>query len=207
MYDIRFDFLRDGKAYFGIRRPIELFGVPISAYVFLDKNKALRDSERYRQKHSAEYEAMSTADRAWCCARFGFFILISNAEKEPADILVDYISRVSIESIFKVGKAYLDLLPLSKWTVQRVRGKILEDIIATTIRCQMYAELPTDRDHDLMDWFHSAASVTCRLADGELHIEAPNKQAREAFEHFGVEVPVTLNCDDWKRRIMNPGAV
>ena len=63
----------------------------------------------------------------------GYFVLISNIDTTPEDLLSRYFCRTEIECVFKTSKKYLELLPLSKWSDQTVRGKILHDIINTII--------------------------------------------------------------------------
>ena len=65
------------------------------------------------------------------------FVLLSNIDSTPKDLLSEYFGRTDIEQIFKTSKEYLDLLPLSKWFDLTVRGKILHDVIGTIALLQL----------------------------------------------------------------------
>ncbi len=80
------------------------------------------------------FESMKDKDKTWIQNRYGYFVLLSNFDTELLD---RYFSRTEIESVFKISKEYLGLLPLSKWTDSRVRGKILHDVIDLIIYMQM----------------------------------------------------------------------
>lgn len=84
-------------------------------------------------EHEEEFAAMKDKDKDWMTVKYGFFILISNLETTPEKLLTNYFERTQIEIAFKTSKEYLEMLPLSKWTDETVRGKILHDIIDTII--------------------------------------------------------------------------
>lgn len=53
------------------------------------------------------------------------------------EALDEYFGRAEIEGVFKKAKTYLELLPLSKWTVERIYGKILYDCMALIFSLEM----------------------------------------------------------------------
>ena len=67
----------------------------------------------------------------------GFFILVSNKEMSAQETLGYYFDRAEIEEVFKKAKTYLELLPLSKWTVDRIYGKLLFDCMNLIFHLEM----------------------------------------------------------------------
>lgn len=201
MYRPKYDFVRKGSVYFGKRYEVDLFGEKMQAYVMIDRERALRDYETYRQNHEADFEKHNDSRKLWDSVRFGFFILLSNIETTPEDLLTRYLSRVEIETVFKSSKSFEGLLPLNRWTALTVKGKILVDMIDTIIRSKFLALLP-ENTRSLMDLFYDASSLDCfREHDSWVTIEPPNKQAKAAFRQLGVTIPGGLRLDDWKAGI------
>lgn len=137
----RYAFARNHHTYFGRRFAITLFDQPINAYVYVDRTNATQKFADWLTDHPDEFDSMTLRDKDWATVRYGFFVLLSNTDAEPADLLDRYYGRTSIETAFKTGKEYLGLLPLAKWTDTTVRGKILHDIIDTAIRLTLVKRL------------------------------------------------------------------
>ena len=132
----KYNFIRNNHTYFAKCKTIKLFEKDIYAYIFIDKHNALDGFTKYMKENEEEYYhsyTLTNKEKDWLMVKDGFFILLSNMDKEAKDILDDYINRVQIESIFKTSKEYLNILPLSKWNIQTINGKILNDIINTII--------------------------------------------------------------------------
>lgn len=129
----KYEFVRKGHAYFGKQKEIELFGVKEYTYVYVDHYNALKRFSDYLSEHQDEYDLLRDKDKDWYTVKYGYFILLSNIDTTPADLLSQYFCRTDIETVFKTSKEYLNLMPLSKWTDLTVRGKILADIIDTII--------------------------------------------------------------------------
>lgn len=197
----KYNCFRKGCVYFGKRCAINLFDTALQAYVMIDQGRALRDYEKYATEHEAEYETHSDSEKIWDSVRFGYFVLLSNIETRPQEMLNQYLDRIQIEEVFKSSKSFEGLLPLSKWTALTVKGKILADMIDTIVRTMLRKKLPKF-EGDLMDLFYDASSIDCsRGPDSTLVIETPNKQARAAYKIFREDVPGVLNLSEWKQRI------
>ena len=137
----KYAFVRKHHTYFGVRKEIELFGRKEYAYIYVDQYNALKRFSDYLSDHEDEYAGMKVKDKDWMTVKYGYFVLISNRDLSPKDLLTEYFGRTDIEVVFKTGKEYLNLLPLSKWTDQTVRGKILHDIINTICLLMLRKEL------------------------------------------------------------------
>lgn len=131
----------------------------------------------------------------------GFFILLSNARTDPPSMLESYVARAHIESIFKDGKSFLGLHPLAKWTDRRIRGKILEETIATIIRSRMLQKVVRHKC-SLMDLFFETQILDCVRSDNDLEVSVANRNAREAHEAFGYVVSAVIDLDGWRSELM-----
>lgn len=133
IHDAQYSFIRSGHSYFGLRCECDVLGSPEFCYIYVDFPNALRSVTNYRISHPDDYAKLTTEEKNWYAVKYGFFILVSNIETTPEDLIDRYYGRTEIEKVFKTAKTYLNILPISKWTDTTVRGKILSDIIATTV--------------------------------------------------------------------------
>ena len=134
--------------------------------------------------------------------KYGYFVLISNLDLTPKELLTEYFGRTDIEVVFKTSKEYLDLLPLSKWTDQTVRGKILHDIIDTICILELRKQLlPSGRS--VSEIIGRCQSLMCfRNNKGIVTVETPSKQVKEYFKMFHTEVPAHVDLDKFAPAVM-----
>ena len=178
MGNAKYEFIRQGHTYFGKRFETEVFGLKMHAYVYVDRDNALEGCRSYRLNHGDEYQALTDKDKNWYSVRFGFFILLSTELKEPGAKLDDYFGRTRIESVFKTGKEYPDLLPL--------RGMLSGSGIST---CKLIGK---------------TQSLMCtKRKDGTVIVEAPNKQVKEFYHQLKVKVPSSLSLETFKTETLN----
>lgn len=198
----KYAFVRDKHTYFGHKKHIELFGYPIYAYVFVDKQNALQRFRDYLIEHQKEFNTMKNSEKDWCTVKFGYFVLLSNLDMKPSELLNTYFARIAIESVFKSSKEYLGLLPLRKWTDQTVRGKILHDIINTIALLNMRKKF-LDSGISLNEISGKTQSLMChRDNNGRVHIETPNKKTKEYYELMGISVPSMVRIDQFKNELL-----
>lgn len=198
----KYRFVRGGHVYFGKKKEIELFGQRIFAYVYVDKHNALQRERDYMLNHPDEYGVLKDKDRDWLSVRFGYFVLLSNRELEPAELLTEYFGRTDIEGVIKTSKEYLGLLPLSKWTVDTVRGKILHDIIDTIIYLNLRKAIDR-KGISVSEVTGRTQSLMCiKNRHGEILVETPGKKVREYYQLFGEIVPASLKISDFRKKIM-----
>jgi len=197
----KYEFVRGRHAYFGFRKEVEILGQMEHAYVYVDHFNALKRFTDYLTGNSEDYEKLSLKDKDWQTVRFGYLVLVSNICKSPKDLLSDYFSRTSIESVFKTCKDYLDLLPLSKWTDSTVRGKILYDIIGTIGLLQLRKSLSSTA-MSTTEMFGKTQSLMCSISkQGMITIETPNKQVKEHYGALNVEIPAHLDVSSYKKKL------
>lgn len=197
----KYSFVREKHTYFGIRKEIEIFGRREYAYVFVDDENASSAFKDLLSRRSDEYGSMKMKDKNRARYGGGFFILISNMEKTPSEILDDYFGRVSIEIVFKTAKGYLGLLPLNRQNEMTVNGKILQDVVDTTVFL-MLRKLTVPTGRSLSDYIYDLQSVMAHRSGKDIiTVEYINKRARNAFNVFGVDVVSSLVLDSYKDSI------
>ena len=198
----KYRFVRGGHVYFGKRKEIEIVGEKIFAYVYVDKHNALQRERNYMLDHPEEYAALKDKEKDWMSVRFGYFVLLSNRKLELVDLLTEYFGRTDIEGVIKTSKEYLGLLPLSKWSVDTVRGKILSDIINTIVLLNMRKALD-ESGLSVSEVTGKAQSLMCfRNKHGEILIETPNKKVKTYYKLIGETIPASLKIKDFRRKVL-----
>lgn len=191
----KYDFCRDGHAYFGKRRKHVLFGQKIYAYVYVDHDNALNGYRKFMSENPEEFSAMKDKDRTWCKYRSGFFVLLSNLRSTPQEILDMYFGRTDIETVFKTSKEYLSLLPLNKWTVRTVHGKILSDMVSLIVYLSMRRTL-SGTPFSMTETATRLRSLICSVdGKGVIRVDTPNKQVREIFAALSVPLPADTDLE------------
>lgn len=198
----KYRFVRGGHVYFGKRKEVELFGERIYAYVYVDKHNALQGERNFILEHPDEYAAMKDKEKDWLSVRYGYFVLLSNKTLTPAELLTEYFGRTDIEGVIKTSKEYLGLLPLSKWTVDTVRGKILGDIMNTIIYLNMRKALD-DSGLSVSEITGRTQSLMCfRNKHGEILVETPNKKVKAYYKLLGEPIPASLKISDFRKKVL-----
>ena len=194
----KYAFVRKHHAYFGIQKRISLFEQEMFAYVYVDQYNALKRFSDYLIEHEEEFQQLKTRDKDWMTVKYGYFVLLSNIDATPAELLTEYFGRTDIEVVFKTSKEYLDLLPLSKWTDVTVRGKILHDII-DTIALLMFRKTMKQSGLSTSEIFGRCQSLMCSLnKQGDVKVETPNKQVKQYYKLSGIRVPGHVKVEKYK---------
>lgn len=200
----KYEFVRKGHAYFGKQKEVDLFGVREYAYVYVDHYNALKRFSDYLSEHQEEYDQLKNRDKDWYTVKYGYFILLSNIDTTPADLLSQYFCRTEIEMVFKTSKEYLNLMPISKWTDLTVRGKILADIIDTIVLLLLRKKLK-DTSFSTTAVFGKTQSLMCfRNASWTVIVETPNKQVKQYYSMLGIKVPSHVKLTTFIDGVMHP---
>lgn len=185
----KYDLVRDRHAYFGVRKRVRVFEKEVCAYVYVDYGNALRGHRRFMSEHPSEFEAMTDEDRTWHRCKEGYFILLSGMAEEPSAMLERYFGRTGIECIFRTAKEYLEILPPNKWTVDTVKGKILNDAISLIPYLGMGRAL-SGSGYSVPEVISRCRSLECMMTpDGVIGVEVPNKQMERIYSRFHMTVP------------------
>ncbi len=198
----KYEFVRDRHLYFGFRKKVKLFGQPVYYYIYVDKNNALQHHREAVMKDPERFKKMSDKDKDWESVRYGYFILISNYDATPEEILDNYFNRVDIELAFRTAKEYLQLLPLSQWTDKTVRGKILNDVISLIVYCGIREKISPSGE-SVPSVFGKVSSLMCLVDHNEIaHIETPTKKVKEFAKLLDIEIPGTLDVKNLQRSLL-----
>lgn len=195
----KYAFAREGHHYFGIRREVTVFDRRIYAYVYLDKNNAAYRFGKWltNSDNREEFESLTDKEKTWRSYRDGFFVLLSNMEEDPDEMLERYFGRMTIEVSFKTIKEYLELLPLCKWSDTTVKGKILCDVMAHIC----YSELrscASKADMSVPEMLGVGQGVAClRKNNGFIVVDQPNRQAKAAYAACGLAAPSNFSLDSY----------
>lgn len=199
----KYSFARKHHVYFGYRKEIKLFGKGEYAYIYVDKSNALKRYGDYLIKHPDDYEAMKDKDKDWLSVKYGYFVLISNIDTTPKSLLTEYFGRCDIESVFKTSKEYLELLPLSKWTDETVRGKILHDIIDTIVLLLLRKQMD-DSGIATSELYGKTQSLMCfRNNNGMVTVETPSRQVKDYYKMIGIDVPAHVEVKQFRRDVLD----
>lgn len=198
----KYSFVRKKHVYFGKRKEINIFGYKEYAYIYVDQNNALQRFRDFCINHKEEYKAMKDKDKDWQTVKFGYFILLSNRDETPEQLLSDYFERTEIETVFKTSKEYLNLLPLSKWTDLTVRGKILHDIIDTIVLLNL-RKVILNSGISVSDLTGRAQSLMCELGKQQrVIVETPNRKVKEYYKMFGIKIPGQVSLQEFNETVL-----
>lgn len=196
------DFRTREHDFFGMRCEITLFGYKTYAYVYVDRQNALRHYGEFQDKHPDECEQLSDQEREWYAVKFGYFVLLANRYGAPKEIYDDYFARTEIESVFKTAKSYLGLLPLCKWTDQTVRGKILSDIIGTIALLELRKSL-NPSGITVSSLVGKSQSLMCtRGRDDTIIVDTPNKDVKAIYQALDLTPPGSLSLEVFRKRVI-----
>lgn len=193
----KYQFKRKDYTYFGIQRNIKIFESNIYEYVYLDHYNATKGFNNYLENHEEDYEKMNEKDKDYQMVKDGYFVLVSNQNKTPKEILEEYYCRTDIEKVFKTAKEYLKLMPLNKWNEDAVRGKIFTDMISTIVYLLIRRDLK-DEEISISDMIGCTQSLMCfRNNNGMVNVECANKKVKECYKALCIDIPNRLDTKEY----------
>jgi hypothetical protein len=197
------EIIRNGHSYFAHMIKTEVRGYPEYCYIFVDKDNMLTLARKDKLEHPEKWEKLIPAEMEKREIEFGFFILISNKEAAPGDILEEYFGRCTIESVFKSAKEYLSILPIAKWDKTKVLGKILSDSIRTIVYL-MFRSASKNKSIDVDKMLRKSQALNCiKNGEDQAIVETAGKQIREFFDAFGYTVPAVVNLNEIRNDLLS----
>ena len=143
---------------------------------------------------------MKNYDKDFRMVEDGYFVLVSNQDKSPKEILDDYYCRIEIEKVFKTSKEYLKLLPIKKWNNEAVRGKILTDMISSIVYILMRKTLKENSKASIPEIIGATQSLMCFKDKNDiLTVETPNKKVKDYYKYMGIALPSTVDLNEYKK--------
>lgn len=195
----KYSFVCQNHLYFGTKKERKIFDEKEYVYIYIDTDNANSTFKEFLKRDEELYDELREKDKDWIRISGGYFVLISNKNMEPKELLIAYHSRTQIESVFKTAKDYLGLLPLQKWTNQTVRGKILADIINTIVYLGIQQEI-LPHNLSMNELIGKTQSLMCSNIDGSrIEVNAPNKQTKEYYGYLGVKVPLEISLNEFRK--------
>lgn len=199
----KYIFRRKGHTYFGKKINLNLFGENRLVYAYLDRDNAEAGFAAYYDRNEEEYRKMSESEKTWSQFQCGYFVLISNQDDTPENILDKYLERGEIESFFKCSKQHTDMLPIYKHNEKTIEGKILSDMISTLIYSTITKEM-TSKNKDLTDLLFTAKSMQATiLGDKKISLDTPNKQVKDLYKEYSIKIPfMTIAISDLQNQFL-----
>ena len=195
----KYTFVRNSHKYFGYRKKITLHDTDTWAYVYVDKHNAVVNSTKWITEHPDEYGKKNMKEKTWMEVSFGYFVLLSNEDKTPPELLDDYFGRTDIETVIKTGKEYVNLLPLCKWNETTISGKILLDIIDLNIYLMLRKKM-SGAKKAVTEMLGAAQSLMCHCdKNGIIKIETPNRQVKEMAKLMGAKIPAYMKLSELEK--------
>ena len=198
----KYAFICNKHSYFGTRKIRKIFDKEEYVYIYIDYENANSQFKQFMEKNEEIYDGLKAKDKDWIRISGGYFVLISNRELEPKELLIEYHNRAKIEYVFKTAKDYLDLLPLEKWTDLTVRGKILADIINTIVYLSLQKEI-LGNGVSMNALIGKTQSLMCSNIDEDtVEIFVPNKQTRDYYNLLKIDIPTQVSLAAIKEELM-----
>lgn len=197
-----YSFVREGHAYFGKKITRDFFGYSINAYLYIDRTNAMSSITTKMINETDSLQGLDEDDRFFKEYEGGYFVLLSNIDLTPRELLNKYFGRTKIENVFKTSKEYLKLLPLCKWTKQTIMGKLLNDIICTNFYLDIRQMVNKD-NLSVTEVISKLQSLMCICnREGEIIVETPNKKTKKYYEYLdeGI-VPASVKVDTFRARL------
>jgi hypothetical protein len=136
----------------------------------------------------------------------GYFVLISNCEKEPFECLRKYRKRETIESYFESMKQHADGTRIRVWDTDTLRGRMFVQFVALCYYEFLSQEINTlksilgiangDPEHDTAKNLTLEKKLKCWLDDSSIYLVL---QWFDTVE--GVEVSTKLTKKRWSTEI------
>lgn len=198
--------IADDHTYFAeaFIREVSSLRIPEYCYVFLDRERAQKLWRTWRQEHGKEWAGMSSEDKFWYSVKDGFFILISNKLFDsPLDGLVEYLSRAEIEQFFKDAKSYCRIMSAEKWLPITLKGKMLSDIIVTTLYEAFRKEIAATG----LSMFNALTlmnGLDCtKVSEDMAEVSVPNIDVKELYGAVGFGIPTCFDMKAFRRELLH----
>lgn len=201
-YNPNYSFDYAQHTYFGERFEVSVFGSPMYAFVFVDQTQAESLLREWRSIHGKEWADLSMSEKEWYQVKNGFFILLGNKDQSPKEALIQYRILLAIENYSCDAKAYLKIMPTSKWNKQTVLGKIFHDLIETIIY-QEFRKQAERTNLSMSSVIERLDSWECfRSTENRLETNTPNWQVREILEKLDLAATAHFDLNALRAEIL-----
>ena len=174
------------RALFVERREVDLWGNKGFAYVCCDiKRKGVETDRFLLEALDDKLTDEEIADRL----RFkGKFVLISNRELPPHEIIPLYYTRQSAEQLFGIGKSQLNFLPLRVHSEEALRGLLLLNFMALILQSHIQSLL--SGKYSVEKAMAELANLHCKIyQNNSCVIQELTKKQKEILSLLKVTTP------------------
>jgi hypothetical protein len=165
------------------------------AYLFIDLARQFEETKRYLTNYGNDIK-ISDTEKQESLKTKGIFIIVSTIKIEISSILPLYYTRQKIEQTFDLGKNNANLLPLRVHNQKILRGHLLLSFISTIIYIILNNKLDKS-NYSAHSAFHLFRSLKAKVFSNSVIINEPNKRMNDIIRCLKLELPNTLNINEY----------
>ena len=160
----------------------DLYGYTGFAYVCQDIKEMGRRRDHFLK--STKDDKLTNDEIAQKMPFVGKFVLVSNKELSPDELLPLYYTRQKAEAVFGFSKSKLDILPLRVHSTQNLKGYIFLSYIALLLSLEIQSKLKNLCTLD--EALKLGQNHYCEIFDHEIIPLEPNRRLKEIYERLHV---------------------
>ena len=118
------------------------------------------------------------------------------------DGLVEYLSGAKIEQFFKDAKSYCRIMTAEKWLPITLKGKMLNDIIVTTLYEAFRKEIAAT-GLNMFNALTLMKGLDCtRVSEDMAEVSVPNIDVKELYGAVGFGIPTCFDMKAFRRELL-----
>jgi len=161
---------------------VDLYGYTGYAYVCQDIKEMGKRRDRFLK--TAKDDKLTNDEITQKMPFIGKFVLVSNKDLNPEELLPLYYARQKAEAVFGFSKSKLDILPLRVHSAQNLKGYIFLSYIALLLSLEIQNSL---KDLcTLEEALKLGQNHYCEIFDHEIIPLEPNRRIKEIYKCLGV---------------------
>lgn len=193
----------------------EIDGKKVFVYVGLDEKE--RHTQLTTLLTSRKSQKMAASEISKKKSEFGYFVLVSSRDFDPADVVGYYYKRQEIEQLFDVCKNYTKILPLRTHSEKTFRGHLMLTFMASVVLSLMAMQMqgrPWKSKQAQADeaqtvkrgrkkqfkapqfnrigMFKRLRNQKCNVYESKVVPAVAYKQANDVYSFFNIPVPNTV---------------
>ncbi len=189
----KFEFMLEGRRYFGRQIPFSLYGRNIYVTSYVDLERARQGFKEYNSLYPNEVSDLGGFKKEWLAGRFGYFALASSAPLPEKELLGTYLGHS------RRYASFAGLCPNGSPAARR--GAILfaciQDCINQAIRKTLAAQNSTPDE-----LFAAVQPLFCLPSDTGCLTDTPSDKARECFAILGMQVPACVSPEKFRQELL-----
>ena len=163
---------------------VDLYGYKGVAYVCQDIKEIGKRMDHFLK--GAKEDKLTNSEISDKMPFVGKFVLVSNKDLGPDELLPLYYSRQKAEAIFGFSKSRLDILPVRVHSLQNLKGYIFLSYIAMLVSLEIQNKLRGLCTFD--EALKVAHNQFCEIFDHNFVPLEPNRRLKDIYECLGIMV-------------------